>query len=140
MLNIYKYHNEPTKIHGHENASHLIPPLVAVRLLSQLRNTDDENEDVSYWSGQNISHDELILAVCRDALASYHYARTVLKGPFPLGEPTIAKSELYSIKYADEILKGPFKLAESLIKESPKHLIAYNKVLVKHGYPPIAEN
>lgn len=43
---------------------------------------------------------------------SYDYARRVLHGPFPLGEPAIAGSP-FSYYYARKVLEGPFPLGDT---------------------------
>ena len=45
------------------------------------------------------------------------YARDVLKGPFPLGESTIAKDSYYSKQYTLNVLKKNFYLDGKLICE-----------------------
>ena len=43
----------------------------------------------------------------------------ILKGPFPLGEPAIAKDAEYSYNYAKWVLKDRFELGEPAIKKHP---------------------
>ena len=43
------------------------------------------------------------------------YAKIILKGPFKLGEPSIARMKLYTNVYTNEVLKKDFYLDGKLI-------------------------
>ena len=53
--------------------------------------------------------------IAKDAYYSYYYALNVLNGPFPLGEPVIARMKQYTNVYTNEVLKKDFYLDGKLI-------------------------
>jgi hypothetical protein len=70
------------------------------------------------------------------AQASF-YARHILKGPWPEGEPVIATDCLASYKYAAYVLDGPFPLGEPAIATSAGYSFCYARyVLNKARFPP----
>jgi hypothetical protein len=79
--------------------------------------------------GGEIDEHLLVRAVAKSAQCAYLYARDVLKGAFPLGEPTIATDALYSYVYATDVLKGPFPLGEKSIFDSPYRYLYAKEVL-----------
>ena len=68
------------------------------------------------------------------AYLAYHYAKDVLNGPFPEGEPAIAKICYYSLEYATEVLHGLFPAGEAAIA---KHgtLAAFYAMQYKGRWP-----
>ncbi len=56
--------------------------------------------------------------IVKSASYSCYYAKDVLKGPFPAGEPAIAKDAMLSYDYARDVLKGPFAAGEPAILNS----------------------
>jgi hypothetical protein len=69
--------------------------------------------------------------IAKHAMAAYQYARDILKGPFPLAEPAIAKHAMAAYQYARDILKGPFPLGEPAIRRSPTYSKYYEKNVLK---------
>ena len=70
-----------------------------------------------------------------DGLYSYKYALNVLKGPFKLGEPAIAKNSYYSFSYAFDILNGPFPLGEPAIAKSAYYSLVYATHVLNGPFP-----
>ena len=67
-------------------------------------------------------------AIATNAGLSYEYARYCLKGkPFPLAEPAIAEDAMYSCMYAQHVLKGPFPAGEPAIATDGDCVRDYNK-------------
>lgn len=67
-------------------------------------------------SGKKLTdHDLAILST--SVRYAYFYAYDVLKAPFKLGEPAIAKDTWYSYFYATEVLHAPFLSGEPAIKK-----------------------
>jgi hypothetical protein len=77
----------------------------------------------------------LIHAVSSTPESAYYYAVEALKGPFPLGEPAIAKDTRCSYWYASEALKGPFPLGEPAIAKSPEYAYLYARDVLKGPFP-----
>jgi hypothetical protein len=50
--------------------------------------------------------------------AAYFYAKIILNGPFPEGEPAIAQSPKWSYYYAKEILQHRFEAGEPVLAHS----------------------
>jgi len=50
-------------------------------------------------------------------------------GPFPAGEPVMAKSPKVAFWYATDVLKNRFPLAEPVLKENPGYWEAYQEEL-----------
>jgi len=63
--------------------------------------------------------------IATDAECSYCYALVVLKAPFPLGEPAIAKYDNWSYYYARNVLKAPFPLGEEAIAKDDQWSVDY---------------
>ncbi len=108
-MNLYKYHDKPETIHGHDEIDTHVPEVV--------------------WGKYNDNPAELKKredAIAKSARYSYDYAKDILKGPFPKGEAAIAKSAEYSWYYAHDILKGPFPKGEAAIAKDPVYAYRYN--------------
>ena len=56
-------------------------------------------------------------AMARTARTAYEYAWGVIKKPFPLGEPVLARSEYYHLHYATQVLKLPRPEADAWAEE-----------------------
>ena len=69
----------------------------------------------------------VLRAIAKDPEWAYRYAKDVLKGQFPLGEPTIAEDPQWAYYYAAEVLKGPFPLGEPAIAKDPGWAYEYAK-------------
>ena len=109
-MKLFRLHDTPNSLdhHGDED---LVPELA----WEKYKNNPEE-----------LKKREKTLA--RDPETAYKYAQHVLKGPFPLGEPSIAKDAWLSFFYAD-IIKGPFKLGEPTIKKSRYMWSTYNSFI-----------
>jgi hypothetical protein len=73
-------------------------------------------------------------AIAKDADCSLDYAR-LLNRPWPPGEPVIAKSPLVSRLYAEYILKGPFTLGEPAIAKDPGYAHQYARDVLEKPFP-----
>ena len=73
-----------------------------------------------------------VIASGRSRLA-YFYARYIIKGRFPLGEPVIATDALNAFSYARFALKAPFPLGEPVIAVS-EYAASYYLWLTRLGY------
>lgn len=62
--------------------------------------------------------------IANDCEYSYWYAASILKKPFPLGEPLISKSAYWSYWYAVNVIRNRFYLGEQAIYDS-KYKIKY---------------
>ena len=71
---------------------------------------------------------QLEIIISQSPYWAYNYAKYILKAPFPLGEPAIAKSYKL-LEYAQNVLNSRFKLAESKIQHHhnyTKHILKFN--------------
>jgi hypothetical protein len=100
--------------------------------------------DEAYIRLKREKDEYLIRAVAKSPKYALWYAKYVLKGPFPLGEPAIATSNGYSYQYAEDVLKGPFKLGEPAIAKDPVNAFVYARNVLKGpfklGEPAIAKD
>ena len=74
-----------------------------------------ETTAIRAYVERNGKNKDLESIIAKDAKYSYWYAKFVLNGPFPLGEPTIAKDNHYAKKYTNNVLKKDFILNGKLI-------------------------
>jgi hypothetical protein len=65
----------------------------------------------------------------------YEYALFILKGPFPLGEKTIAEDDCYSYYYALNVLRGRFILGEEAIAKDAEYSYLYAADILKGPFP-----
>jgi hypothetical protein len=65
----------------------------------------------------------------------YEYALFILKGPFPLGEKTIAEDDCYSYYYALNVLRGRFILGEEAIAKDAELSRLYANYVLKDPFP-----
>lgn len=70
--------------------------------------------DLKYSDLSNYSHEKDILKT-NPKWAFEYTLKDVLKGPFPLGEPAIAKDDFYTNEYTQYILEKDFYLDGKLI-------------------------
>ena len=99
---------------------------------------DKELIPIVVWEKYQHIPDELkkrekILA--RDPEIAYYYAKSVLKGPFPLGEPVIAESAEYSYSYTRDVLKGPFPMGEPVIAKDGESAFNYAYNIISDRWP-----
>lgn len=73
--------------------------------------------------------------IVKSAVLSWVYACDVVKGPFPAGEPIIARSAEYSYLYALFILKKPFPAGEPIIARSAEYSYLYALDVLKDPNP-----
>lgn len=73
--------------------------------------------------------ERLEAAIAKDPMRAGWYARYVLKGPWPKGEPAIAQDAYYAYGYASNVLEGPFPEAESVIAQDRIHARLYKNLL-----------
>ena len=99
------------------------------------------------WDKYKHNHDELKKREklwIKDPETAYYYALSILKGPFELGEPAIAKDGWHSFMYAVRVLKGPFELGEPTIaKDAYCSYVYADKVLCAPfplGEPALAKD
>ncbi len=65
---------------------------------------------------------------------AYHYAREVLRGPFPLGEPAIAKNPYLSLHYAKYVLNGRFPAGEKILVKRIEDAFSYAKWILQDRF------
>ena len=63
------------------------------------------------------------------------YARRVVKGRWPKGEPTIMKDPYDSVVYADDVIKGRWPEAEPTIATEPYSAVDYALFVIKGPWP-----
>lgn len=71
------------------------------------------------------------------------YAKYIMKGPWPEGEPLIAADVSRAVSYAEQILKGRFILAEPTIQKDPEYATYYAERIRgrwREAEPVIAQN
>ena len=93
----------PPKVHSHQNTD--IP-------------NDLSPEEAVLWI-QNVSPDtripQLEKIIATDLYWSYYYALSVIKGPFELAEPIIARNARYACLYALHVLGKRWLEAEDIM-------------------------
>ena len=117
-MNLYKMHDEPESIHGHDKSDKEIPDI--------------------FWEKYKNNPAELKKredAIAKSAKFAYYYVYYILKGRFPKGEPAIAKSAKFACYYAQGVLKGPFPLGESAIAKNADYACNYAHFVLKHRFP-----
>jgi hypothetical protein len=62
---------------------------------------------------------------------AYHYAKNVLKGHWPEGEPAIATDPYYAYRYARCVLKGRFPEGEKTLAADPWSAYHYAEDVLK---------
>ena len=121
-MNLYKFHNKPESIHGHDRADMEIPSV--------------------YWKkyrGNKLSGIPNLVelkkreaSIAKDSKLAYEYAHDIIRKPFPAGEDAIAKDGYQSFKYANDILHKRFPKGEPAIAKDPWNSLFY-AVHVLHG-------
>jgi hypothetical protein len=76
--------------------------------------------------------------IAKTSYYAYYYAKDILKAPFPMGEPAIATSNVYSYYYANLVLHAPFPLGEPAIAANASTAYEY-AAHVLHAPFPMAE-
>jgi lambda repressor-like predicted transcriptional regulator len=66
---------------------------------------------------------------------AYRYAKDVLEGPFPKGEPMISQEPEWAYAYARDVLKGPWPEAEFAIAKYPGEAYRYAHYVLKAPFP-----
>ena len=66
---------------------------------------------------------------------AYHYARDVIKGRWPEGEPAIATHPGYVYLYAKDVIRGRWPEAEAAIATNPKLAYHYAKDVIGGRWP-----
>ena len=66
---------------------------------------------------------------------AYYYARDVIKGSWPEGEPAIATSPKWAYNYARNILKRRWPEGEPAIATSPIDAYDYARLVIKGRFP-----
>lgn len=84
---------------------------------------------VSLLQGRPHLMEKMKKQILSDPAACLSYATNVLGGPFPEGEPVIAKNVQTAVFYAVNVLKDRFLLAESLFLDQPFAAVQYAKFL-----------
>jgi hypothetical protein len=74
-------------------------------------------------------------AIARDPEYSFLYVKDVLKAPFPMGEPAISQTIYFSYHYASNVLKAPFPLGEPAISQSTEYSLYYAKDILHAPFP-----
>ena len=62
---------------------------------------------------------------------AYEYARWVLNGRFPGGEPAIAQDAQWAYEYAQDVLKGRFPAGEAAIAQDAQWAYEYAQDVLK---------
>ena len=70
-----------------------------------------------------------------DPYDAYIYAKNVLKGRWPEGEPVIATDPGLAYEYADHVIKGRFPEGEPAIAKWPAWAYQYAKYILKDRWP-----
>ena len=70
-----------------------------------------------------------------DPRSAYDYARDVIGGQFPEGEPAIATNSFTALYYAKDVIKGRFPEAEATIAKSPQWAYYYAVNVIKGRFP-----
>jgi hypothetical protein len=67
--------------------------------------------------------------------SAYEYARQIIKGPWPKGEPVIARNPRTAFTYAIGIIKGPWPPGERSLKKNPYWARLYAHQVLKAPWP-----
>ena len=124
---LHKLHNKPEELDHYDDLD-LVPSIA----WEKYKNSPDElRKREKLW--------------VRAAETVYYYAKKVLNGPFPLGEPAIAKDAQWSYMYTYDVLKRkPFKLGEPEIAKDAHWSYMYAVYVLngqfKLGEPAIAKD
>lgn len=117
-MNLYQLYSKPKELPGYESRYEVVPELI--------------------WAKANLNEKELkkkehILAL--DPYYAYMYARDVIEGRFPAGEPVIATHSVYSYLYAEDVIGGRFPEGEAAIALDPEFALDYAKNVIEGRFP-----
>ena len=119
-MNVFKFHSNPEKSKRFKELT--------------------QNSPAYIWDKYKDEPDELKKyehVIATSSKFSFKYASEVLKGPFKLGEPAIAKiakNAKHAYYYSIFILNGPFKLGEPAIATSSAESYFYATQVLKHRF------
>jgi hypothetical protein len=120
-MNLYNYHKNPEDLHRHDSKEDHVIELFWGKYFGNSKELKKREKTIA-----------------RDSHYSLIYAKDILKGRFPLGEPAIAKSSHYSYLYAKDVLHGKFPLGEPTIAKSSYYSYLYARDVL-HGKFPLGE-
>jgi hypothetical protein len=120
-MDLYKYHSNPEKLHGYDKKHMATPEMAYEALKSGKLNAQQKKEAES--------------VVAKDPEFACWYARDVIKGRFPKGEPAIAKDPEWAYWYACNVIKGRFPKGESAIAKDPEWACWYARSVIKGRFP-----
>jgi len=129
ILDIYKYHNDPSKLKGHDTAYDQVPELAWQKLYDKFYDCDPESKNQSWI--QEVRKQEHLWAQCPET--AYNYACNILYDAFPEGEAAIATSPKYAYLYAKEVIINRFPEGEAAIATSSEYSYFYAQEVIKKG-------
>ena len=124
-MNIYELHSRPEELEGYAERMYHVPEIAYIRLEhfpDDERAIDCIAKDAkwSYWYAKDILHGRFPAGepeIAKNAGMSYNYALDVIKGRFPAGEPELAKNIYLAGRYAVDVINGRFRAAEPNIRK-----------------------
>jgi hypothetical protein len=122
-MNLYDYHNEPTKLVGNDKKHIITSTSCAYEYLKT-----HDTKDADYQLALNV--------VSKDAHKSRDYAHFILKGRFLQGELAIIAEPVVAVEYARFVLhNNRFPEAEKNIAASHKAAVLYADYVIKGPWP-----
>jgi lambda repressor-like predicted transcriptional regulator len=151
-MNLYNYHNEQTKLIGH-NKQHVLLPVMAFHYIkangpasldykiAMASICKDHAMSLAYALDTGKPFPEGEAAIIKDAASTYKYVRQIIDKPWPKGEAAIAKEAHTSYNYAKFVLHHRFKLGEAaILAERDLYFIYYYAEDVIDGPWPECED
>ena len=142
-MNLYKFHNTPKLLDGHDLVSEKNPHIFWDKYKSnkeELRKREkyiaQETEYAYYYANDVLRHAFPLgeEAIIRDVDYALWYAQYVLEGPFPKGEAMFAEKAYFAYHYAADVLEGPFPKGEAAISKDVEYAKYYAQYVLKADF------
>lgn len=117
-MDLFKFHDEPTSLHKHAEATEVVPKLVIEKY------KDNPKE---------LKKREAILA--KDTNVAWKYVDEISRKPFPAGEEAISKSASRATMYAVLYLKRRFPKGEAVISTTASSALIYARDVLHKPFP-----
>lgn len=137
-LDLYKLHDKPDNLHGHEKADDIVPERIMQIAKRHGKLNDTQEKIIAKNTDNAYEYATFILrkpwpkgedAISKDPEYSYWYACNILKQPFPKGEDVISKNSELSYMYARDVMKGKFPKGEDAIAKNASTVLFYAKLI-----------
>lgn len=153
-LDLYKFHEKPEQLHGHDFADETVPARVFEKVNNEVLRKRIKGPDIKISEYQEkalarsafYSYKFALLsekrfpagekAISRDPGLALQYAYRVIKKRWPEGEDAIIKNPMYAEQYARGVIKGRFPKGEKSIASDPDAAYDYAKMTIGKPWPP----